>query len=49
MNFFIEIIFRRIITRIIGLYTRYLCFKIIGKKRSIKSLSGGSKNDINNM
>ncbi|MDD4970294.1 MAG: hypothetical protein PHT07_12790 [Paludibacter sp.] len=49
MNFLIEIIFRRIIARIIGLYTRSLYFKIVGKEKSIKNLTGGNKDNVNNM
>jgi hypothetical protein len=40
MDFFIEIIFGRIIVRFFGLYSRFLFFKIIGKNKSLKYLSG---------
>jgi len=40
MELFIEIIFRWLIVRVLGVYSRYLFFKIIGKKKSMNDLSG---------
>ncbi|MGG5487410.1 hypothetical protein [Gaetbulibacter sp. PBL-D1] len=40
LEFFVEIIFRGIIVHVIGLYTRYYFFKLIGKKKDLKYLSG---------
>lgn len=35
-----DIIFRRILARTLGLYTRYYFFKLLGKNKSIDYLSG---------
>jgi len=43
MNLFIDLILRRIIVRVLGLYTRYFFFYTIGKKKTIKYLSGNTK------
>jgi hypothetical protein len=40
-----EIIFRGLIVNVIGLYTRYFFFKIIGIEKSIEYLSGEKKNN----
>ncbi|NQX85929.1 MAG: hypothetical protein HRT67_08490 [Flavobacteriaceae bacterium] len=40
MELFIEIVFRWLIVRILGIHTRYLFFKLIGKKKSMDYLSG---------
>ena len=39
-EFFIEIIFRGLIVNVFGLYPRYYFFKLIGKEKDIKYLSG---------
>lgn len=49
MDFFIEIILGGLIANTLGLYTRYLFFKVIGKKKSIKHLSGKGKDDMTNV
>jgi len=43
MDFFVEIIFRWLIVRILGVYTRYLFFKVFGKVKMIDQLSGNTK------
>lgn len=50
MEFLIRVIFGRLIARFIGVYIRYVYYAIIGKKRSISSLSGENINEgeINN-
>jgi hypothetical protein len=40
IEFFVEIIFRGIIVHSLGLYTRFYFFKLFGKKKDIKYLSG---------
>ena len=45
MDILIEIIFGRIIVRFFGLYTRYFFFFLIGKRKTIKYLSGDTKKD----
>lgn len=50
MDLFIEIIFRGLIINIIGLYSRYYFFLLIGKKRELKYLEGaGSTNKSHNV
>lgn len=49
MDFLIEIILGGLIANTLGLYTRYFFFKIIGKKKSIKYLSGKEKDDMTNV
>ncbi len=39
MEFLTEIIFRWLIVNTLGLYSRYVFFKIIGRKKSIKQLT----------
>lgn len=36
------------IANVLGLYTRYLFFRLIGKKKSLKYLSGEVKDQISN-
>lgn len=43
MNKFFQIFFFRIISRTIGLYSRFLFFKLIQKERSLQSLSNEYK------
>jgi len=43
MDFLIEVIFRGIIVRFLGLYTRFYTFNFFGKKISLEKLKG-SKN-----
>ncbi len=40
MDFLIELIFRGLIVNFLGVSTRYYFFKLIGKPKSIKYLSG---------
>jgi hypothetical protein len=40
MNFIIELIFKVLITNLIGLYFRYFFFKLIGYEKSLDYLSG---------
>ena len=49
MEFLTEIVFRWLIVRIIGIYTRYYFFKFIGNKKEMDQLNGdkSSKNDAN--
>jgi hypothetical protein len=49
MDFFIEIILGGLIANTLGLYTRYFFFKVIGKEKSIKHLSGKGKDDMANV
>jgi len=49
MDFFIEIILRGFIANILGLYTRYFFYKVIGRKKTIKYLSGDGKDDMTNV
>lgn len=42
----IGLLIEEIIGNIIGLYTRYYFFRIIGRKKSIKFLSGDSNNQL---
>jgi hypothetical protein len=44
MSNLFQIFFFRIITRTIGLYSRYFFFKLVKKERSLKSLSNEYKN-----
>lgn len=37
------------IANVLGLYTRYLFFRLIGKRKSIKYLSGEFKDQISNI
>lgn len=41
MDLFIEIIFRGLIVRVIGMHSRYLFFKLIGNNKSLDDLKGG--------
>ncbi len=43
MELFVEIIFRWLIVRVLGMYTRWGFFWLIGNKKSMKELSGGKK------
>jgi len=43
METFLEIILERIIIRFFGLHTRYFFFLLIGKRKTIKYLSGDTK------
>jgi hypothetical protein len=49
MNFFIEIILGRIIIRFFGLYTRYFFFKVVGKSKDLKYLSGNRPSKRNSL
>jgi hypothetical protein len=49
MDDFLGIITFRMISRSIGLYTRYFFFRLIGNKRSLKSLSYKSKNEYKDL
>lgn len=49
MDFIIEIILRGFIANTLGLYTRYFFFKIIGKNKTIKYLSGERKDAMTNV
>lgn len=40
-----ELFFRAIIVQVIGVYSRYIFYKIIGRKKSIEHLSGADEND----
>ena len=44
----LEIFLGGFIANVLGLYTRYLFFRLIGKRKSIKYLSGESKDQISN-
>ena len=43
MDLFIEIIFRWLIVRVLGFYSRYLFFKLIGKDDAINNLTGNNE------
>jgi len=45
MDFFLEIIIGGIVANFFGLYTRYFFFKLIGRKKTIKYLSGEIKDE----
>lgn len=45
MDFLIEIVFRGIIVRFFGIYTRYYFWNLFGKKVTLKQLKG--KKDTN--
>lgn len=45
MDILLELVFRGLIIRIFGINTRYLFFTIVGRKKSIKLLSGKHKKD----
>ena len=45
MDFIIEIIFRVFIVRIVGLSSRYIFFRLIGKEKDIDELSGEKSKD----
>ncbi len=45
MDFLIEIVFRGIIVRFFGIYTRYYFWNLFGKKFTLKQLKG--KEDTN--
>jgi len=49
MDDFLGIILLRTLVRIIGQYTRYFLFWLIGKKRPLKSLSNISKNEYKDL
>jgi hypothetical protein len=49
MSFLLEIIIGGFIANTLGLYTRYFFFKIIGRKKTIKYLSGEGKDDRTNV
>ena len=40
LDFIFEIVFRVFIVRIVGVYSRYFFFKILGKYKTIKYLTG---------
>ncbi len=42
-EFFIEVFFGRFIIRFLGVRARYLCFRLIGKKVTLKELKGDGK------
>lgn len=46
MNILLELVFRGIIVRFLGINTRYLFFKILGNEKSKKELSGDTKGEI---
>lgn len=48
MEFFIEIIFRWLIVRVFGVYTRFMFYKLTGKKRTIEQLLATDKSEENN-
>jgi len=48
MELIVELIFRELIVNVIGLYTRYFFFKIIGVEKSIDYLSAKNKNGYKN-
>lgn len=43
MEIIIELFFRRLIQHFIGLYSRYLFFKIIGKNKTLDELTTNNK------
>ena len=45
MDFLIEILFRRILVRVLGLYTRYFFFKALRINKNINYLSGDKKEE----
>jgi len=50
VDFLTEIIFKRLIVRLFGLYTRYFFFFLVGKRKTIKYLSGDdAKDDTSSM
>jgi len=46
MNMLIELIFQRIISRTLGLYTRFLFFKIFNTNKTLQHLRGGKDGDF---
>ena len=51
LELFAEIIFRGIIVNVVGLYTRYYFFRLVGKTKTIEYLKGGksTKDEYNNV
>ncbi len=49
MGDLLVIIILRTIIRVTGQYTRYYLYKLIGRKRTLKSLSNESKDDYKDM
>lgn len=49
MDILFDIFIKRLIIRFFGLYSRYIFFRIIGKGKSLKYLSGENKKEINNL
>jgi hypothetical protein len=49
MDFIFEIFLRGLIANILGLYSRYLFFILIGRKKTIRYLSGETKDERNNI
>ncbi len=45
MNVIVDMIFRQLIVRFIGVYIRYFFFKIIGKEKSLMHLRGEDMED----
>lgn len=48
MDILFELFVKRLIIRFFGLYSRYIFFKIIGKKKTLEYLSGENKKQISN-
>lgn len=48
MELFFEIIFRWLIVRIFGVYSRYIFFKIVGRPKTINQLMDDKKSKDNN-
>lgn len=44
-----ETIFGGFISNILGVYTRYIFFKLIGKEKTIEYLRGSSEDEANNV
>ncbi len=49
MDFILEIFLRGLIANTLGIYSRYLFFLLIGRKKTIKYLSGKTKDERNNI
>lgn len=49
MDFIFEIFLRGFIANVLGKYSRYLFFLLIGRKKSLEYLAGNSKDDMSNV
>lgn len=49
MNLIFELFLGGFIAKIIGLYSRYYLFRIIGYEKSVDYLSGNTKDNMNNV